>query len=541
MSEVVKSGALTITRAAPCLDFDGAYFLLTPPVFPSVEVKEMAQGSWDKDRGRWKLPPYRIYAHTVLEMYPGLHVTERAEQELFRTWDDEGSVQLPEEAYGFQAQAMRYLAFTPKPGALLALSPGLGKTMVALWTAKMILGLENVLIVAPLSLVPVWQDEAEKWLKMKLASTYGLDAQAGWQVTNYNTVVGKRHRSYCQQEWDLVIIDESILIKNRDTVRFKKLSEVRRSARRWWELSGSPTSQHPDDLWTQLNLIDPFSFRSYWRFTNRYCWIEQGTWGTQNLGARQDRDVNKDCADLLFVRNQEDVLPDLPEVIPMLVPVTLSPAQQKAYKEMNDSFLTELETDDGETETVRANIVLSQLIRLQQITSNLINVDGTDDSAKDEAIVEVLESGQGPLPALIWTQWVPGAEALKRKLEKRLPELKIGLVHGGLKTNDGTFAAFKSGGLDILICSLAVGKFGHTMTHVRSVHYKDKSWFADDFVQSIHRVKRIGLKHRPLIFTYMCRGTVDQMVEDNLAGKLVGITKISRSNLANMLRVLRGQ
>jgi hypothetical protein len=54
-------------------------------------------------------------------------------------------------------------------------------------------------------------------------------------------------------------------------------------------------------------------------------------------------------------------------------------------------------------------------------------------------------------------------------------------------------------------------------------------------------VKRIGLDHKPVIVTLKAINTTDEMIEQNLAGKLPSISSISNSDLASMLRALTGE
>lgn len=541
----------------PKLDFNGSEFLLRPPHFPSNAVKDEAQARWDSNRRIWVLPGLTIYAHTVLDMYPQLPITEAAADRL----DQARPKQVPwthmpedldpiyQKLYPFQQEAVSRLVYEslkgPQANQLVVLSPGLGKTVVSLMAARL-LHFKNVLVVCIKDLMRQWQDEEEKWFGER---TFGKLHKAvpdgeGWYVANYDTVVGNNYQSaFLKHKWDLVILDESVLVKNRRTRRFKKLLELRMQGPRIWELSGSPTTRYPDDLWAQMHLLYPEAFRSYWRFAKRYCYTEFNKWsgGETITGTREDRDPADDLKDLMFVKNQKDVLSELPEEIPVLVPVTLTKAQQKAYHEMNEEWITKLESG----EKVEAKIVLSQMIRLQQITSNLVNIDGPDESAKADAVADMLEARSFAFPALIWTNWVPGAEALLKRLRKAEPDLRIEWIHGaegkkGEEYNERTFLDYKAGKVDILILAMPVGKFGHNLQNTHTVIYYDKTWNADDFVQSMHRVKRIGLDHRPVVMTLKAEGTVDEMVEENLAGKLLPISKISQSDLASMLRTLTG-
>lgn len=572
MSYQIK-GLANYVRAKPGLDYDGKQFILVPPSYPSTEVKVLAQAKWDGIKKRWLMPDLVLYAHTVLEMYPGLAITQQAHERLQRTYTISDSFpmeyakslrgrSLPrhlgenggvwKKLYPFQQEEVLNLIRNPKKGQIVVLSPGLGKTIVSMLAARM-LGLESVLIVALKDLMPQWQDEEYKWFGERTMRRLHGEAPdgEGWYVANYDTVVGRLHPQFTAHPWDLVIVDESVLVANRKTRRFKNLLDLRHKVDRFWELSGSPAKKDTSDLWAQAHLAEPESFRSFWRFAKRYCYIDETVWGTTINGSKQNMDVVDDLKDLMFVRNQKDVLKDLPEAIPQLVPITLAPAQLKAYREMASGFITTLESG----EKVEATIVLSQLIRLQQITSNLVNVAGenvftaldepNDVSAKADALQAMLDARQFSLPAIVWTNWVPGARCLLNRLRKVAPELRIEWIHGasGKKEeehNEQTFLDYKANKVDVLILAMPVGKFGHNLQNTHTVVYYDKTWQGDDFVQSMHRVIRIGLDHRPVIITLKATNTTDEMIEDNIGGKLPALSRISNADLAARLRILTG-
>lgn len=546
------------------LHYDPEYKLLFVkfPYNASVLIKLAKElgGRWRDSKKAFAFAPYLCYANAIEEALPRLEKTEE-----YTEWKDTAQVAFDElripahlqatwdKLYSFQQEAVQQLVANPygHAGSLLALSPGLGKTVVFLMAAA-ILDLDRVLIVAPLSLLEVWQKEFLKWggrkvFRHKMIVCHGerpdLDNEGAWVVTNYNTVTSPKHSyEYWEVAWDLVGFDESVLVKNRKTTRFVNVKNLCQSSDRIWLLSGSPITRHPDDLWSQFHLIDPRAFPSYWRFTKRFCSVSKNIWAPNktNVDGANDRDFHRDFGDLLFVKNQEQVLPDLPEMrIEPPLNISMTALQEKIYNDMLKKFLSVLDT--GEELTAMAK--LAQLTRLQQITSNPCNFGDKwpDTSGKHLALLEQLEAESLEFPLLIWTHWRPGAEALYNKL--RHLKYNVEMISGGMdvqEVND-KFEDYKTGKTDILILSLGVGKFGHTLINTRTVVYMDKTWNADDFVQSLFRVKRIGLTHSPRVISLTCPGTIDDMIEDNLAGKFVSIAHITNGDLGKMLRMLNRQ
>lgn len=513
-----------------------------PTVPDSSAVKLILGGKWETNA--WRLPRLYLNLKRLVEMYPEV-VVDRDLKTLLES--DHGfpivSSSVPSDLveswrrlYLFQREAVDYLTSTPHPGTLLGLSPGLGKTAVSLIAAKC-LGLEKVLVVCPLSLIGAWQREARMWVGQELESGWGKTPSTRYVVTNYDTIA-RRHAEYSKISWDLVIFDESVMLKNRSTQRVKAARSLRTSTALVWELSGSPITHDITDLWSQFNLLMPKHFSSFWRFADQFALLEHSPWGPSHssliVGTKPGIDFKDEFKDVMLVVSQDDVL-DLPEYLFQVLDLPLTREQQKAYNELSSAFVTTLESG----QRIDVPNIMAQLIRLQQVTSNLVNLGGPDLSSKHETIVEMLKDELWEKPVLIWSHWVPGANALYERL--RLSGINACVANGSrttCETADETLEAFKAGKYDVLVLSLGVGKFGHTLTNVRTVVYNEKSWSSDDYVQSLSRVRRIGLEHRPLLVTLRCPGTVDQLVEENLATKSFDISRVGPVQLAQLLKGL---
>lgn len=520
---------------------DGTLRLRTVPGRTFPEVKEATGATWVPDLAEWKFPAIRANVIQVQEIVRDVAMTDSARvllepvQVRFPVAPPSGGQagngqpDLRRDLYGFQQHAVDVLVAAPR-GHLVVMSPGLGKTATTLVAARET-GAKTVLVVAPLSLVYTWQREASRWAHADMFVAHGRPPEGDWVVTNYETVT--RHPEWFKGPWDVLVVDESVLVKNKDAKRTKALDKIRPRAGRAWLLSGSPTTRYADDLYAQMRLIYPAAFKSYWRFAARYCVLEESIWsksGKEVIGTRDGRDLAHELGDLMLVMHQEDVLPELPEYLYETIDVELTNPQRKAYQSMLSDFLIELESGGEMT----ADTILAQLIRLQQVTSGMANIPGTStSSAKNDAVVELLETGAYEDPTIIWTHWKQNASLLATL---------VGGVHvsGDLPNakRDEVFEAFKAGGIKRLVLSLEVGKFGHTFTNAKTVIYLDKTWSADAYFQSLRRVRRIGLTHRPVVVTVRAPRTVDELVEMNLAGKMPSIAKVTNSQLKELLKGL---
>jgi SNF2 family DNA or RNA helicase len=501
------------------------------------------------------------------------------------------------ELFPFQRVAVEYLCCNPHRGGLLALSPGLGKTPVSV-VAMDILQCNKVLVLAPLTLARNWIAETDKWSRtfrsMSRATAAEKDPKTEFVVTNFETLFeaifrdedgivvdvpggpkkqkewieagpkkvapnGKRvparerivqaRKTYASVDWDLIIVDESILFKNRKAVKVGVVQQLAKFSHQIWLLSGSPTSKFRDDLFPQLQTIMPRGFTSYWRFADQFCIVEKGRWGWDITGDRPGVDLHAMLKDFLFARDQSEVLPDLPDYIYRPLALNLNSEQRRAHETMTDQWIAMVEQSE-EGDEVKAPNRLAQMTRLQQITSNTVNLTKEDgkaypnSSAKEDALVELIRNEDVATPLLVWVNYVPTGESYKQRLLKEFKDLNVEFVHGDATTDkkkaarEDILQSFKDGNLDVLIMQYKVGKFGHTFTQTRTVYYADRSWDADDIVQSLRRVRRIGLTHSPVLIVPRCPGTIDDVVEQILEGKLTSISEVSNADLVELLRSL---
>jgi hypothetical protein len=504
---------------------EGASVVGDEIVIVSSHGKELRQIGAKRDdaRGAWVLPATRMNAQVVDDLALGLapllivlDATERVEDARL---------------HAYQRDAAGRLASSPH-GLVLVAAPGLGKTAMAIAAADVAVPDDRIVVVAPASLLRTWEREILKWTTrpgsvyvMQGRVDYDAAQAARWIITSWDKAV--RESKSWGSGWPLWILDESVLAKSRSSKRFKTLQSIRRGVDRFWLLSGSPTTRYSDDLWAQLHLLWPRAFSSYWRFAERYTVVEQTPWARVVVGDRAGRSAAKDNSDLVLVISESDAGLDLPEYLfePPLV-VSLEGPQLKAYRGMEKTFIAELESGGAVTAVNEA----SKLLRLQQIASSF---DGK--SAKLEALVEVIRLY--PSPYLIWTHWRETADLV----EARLQAEGIGAiaVTGETKHKDTIIEDYKSGHHECLILSLGVGKFGHTLTNTKTVFGFDRNFSADDYFQSMHRVRRIGLSHRPVVVPIVAEKTVDELtVGDNLEAKLGGISRMTNSDLASLLRGL---
>ena len=219
----------------------------------------------------------------------------------------------------------------------------------------------------------------------------------------------------------MMIIDESTTIKNPQAKRTKSILSLRNEAKYRRIMTGSPVTQSPMDLWSQMDFLDPeiLGQSSYYAFRTRYAVVitANAAGGThkyqkivkfknlaqlgQLVSPHSYRILKKDCL-------------DLPDKVFTKRPVELTDEQQKAYSEMKKNAMTMLHTG----ETITAVNVLTQLMRLHQITCGHMKTDEGDTvQLKNNRLTELMQIlGETTGKVIIWANYIHDIVSIQKAI-----------------------------------------------------------------------------------------------------------------------------
>lgn len=488
--------------------------IFIPFIYPTTQAKQAGfkyeQLYKDYDRKGWIADANVHNYNRLISMFK--ITADATVEEWLAASQDEVLPEVHKSAFYFQRQCVGFMVDSKR--CLINLSPGLGKSLCAIEAAKLTNG--KTLIVAPLSLLRNWVNELRAWFPEADVEIWRrhLGTSTDFVITNYETIRDlwvvydekiiktstgtkkiQRINWECIVEHDFTnfIIDESALIKNRKAQRMNAVKAVAKTIENVWELSGFPATRFYDDLWAQFNTLHPKRFTSYWRFAKDYCYVEANQWGgyvvKQNQSDAAER-IKRDFGDIYFSRTQDQVL-DLPDWIIENREIEMYPDQYKHYLDMEKTFKTML--PDGDM--VLAPIVLTQLLRLVQFASNPILIGGDNKGAKWDALFEIMQYEQPPF--IIWTSFIKTAELIQQKLRKKRLEVAVLTGKTPPAIRQSIIDAFQRNETDVIVAHPGVGKYGFTLTAARTSIYLERGYSADDYYQSLHRVRRIGTMHSP--------------------------------------------
>jgi len=419
----------------------------------------------------------------------------------------------------YQQEAVQWL-LARKGRGILAYDMGLGKTPTTLSAiAQMRQG--RVLIFAPKIACGVWLREAAQWLPAWPQLLYAgtkKERDGIWQqylqsggllITNYQMAKELVER---QAVWPVVVCDESHLLRNRKTGMFKAVNSFRSGA--MVLLTGSPIMNHPTDLWTQLKLIAPKEFSSFWRFAQEHCEVNQGFFGWEIGDIKTPEHTQQALKPYVLRKTKEEVLTELPPKIRQTIPFPLAPGQRMLYDDLADDLMATIASMEG-TDMLLAPNVIAKITRLRQICVTPILVGDIHSSAMFDALAEYAASDfDAGRPILVFTPFAEALDAIQERLQPLCGE-HIYRIQGGMSSRDTNeqVEGFQRDLFDAraLLCTVGVGS-SFTATAAKSVYFMGSAWNPAQNLQCEDRAHRLGQKGSVVVRYLVGENTIDEHI-----------------------------
>jgi SNF2 family DNA or RNA helicase len=216
------------------------------------------------------------------------------------------------------------------------------------------------------------------------------------------------------------------------------------------------------------------------------------------------------------------VLPWLPEMMFERRDIEMSTKQKKAYEQMRDNMIAELENGDA----LVASSALTQTTRLLQFASSFAEsvVDETtgeiktvlaEPSCKVDALMDDIKSGDfGGDSVAVCAVSRQLVELLSARLTKE--GIEHGLITGAQNEDERQQAVddFQSGKTKWIQFTAQAGGVGITLTAARRLVMLQRPWSLVDHKQALDRIHRIGseIHDSVVVLDYVTEGTVEERV-----------------------------
>lgn len=472
-----------------------------------------------------------------------------------------------EDLYGFQRAGVKFMTFVDEnESAAVALCDdmGTGKTVQ---TIRALVkhrreGREvfPAIVIAPNNMTIQWRKEFEKWMPgVKARVIKGSAKQrrdimaegADVLIINYEGVRshsrlsgygsirlkrcvvcdptladipsnGQSRCEYCPKELNripfrTVVVDEAHRMKDPRAKQTRACwAIVNEHTKFKYTLTGTPIANAPHDFWPILHFLSPAEFPSKTKYIDRYCLASYNMWGGITVVGLQDQ-TKEEFFSIVDPRMRrmpkEAVLPQLPKKTPVTRFIEMTKEQERAYREMETGLIAMI----GEGEMAIAQNPLVQLTRLTQFASAFAQVNDSGEvklampSNKVDGLMDLVEDMNGD-PMVVFAQSRQLIELAATACTKA--KIEYGMIVGGQKPDEREAAkdAFQAGKTQLILCTIAAGGIGITLTKAATACFMQRSWSMVDNSQAEDRVHRIGseIHDKITIVDLVSPGTIEE-------------------------------
>ena len=412
-------------------------------------------------------------------------------------------------------------------GCAYLMDMGTGKTITTIAVAGTLFKtghIKRLLVVAPKSIVNVWQQEFDKFAAFpytlavldgdgsKKADTIRHMDSAGLAVivVNYESC-WRLETDIARWRPDMIVCDESSKIKNPQAKCSKALHRLGKNSEYNLILTGTPITNSPLDFFSQYKFLDEGIFgSSFYGFRGKYA-ILGGYQNHQIVGYKKLAELVQKAHSVAY-RIRIDEAVELPEFIDEIRPVVLEKKAQQVYDGIDKDSFAELM--GGE---VTARNVLTRLLRLSQCTGGFIRDDNNGiveeiSRAKLEALEDIIdECMEQDKKVVVFARFVPEIDSIAKMLEKR--NIGYSLIKGDVTDRAEQVQQFQTDpSIKVFIGQLQTTGMGLTLTAGTVAVYYSLDFSYANYEQSRARIRRIGQTKRGVYIHLVCKDTIDEKV-----------------------------
>lgn len=396
---------------------------------------------------------------------------------------------------------------------------GMGKTASFAWAMGYLkeLGLiKHILIVCPKVVMrAAWQHELAMLFPFDSVSVLDgtpevrkrrLARHSTWDIVNYDGVEilldELKNRDY-----DVVIVDESTMIKNPETKRWKALNQITQHVERLWLLTAAPTPQGPMDAYGQVMLVSPELVpKNVYEFRNRTMQVGRPSFKTRTGKTVPPEWIAKpNAAEILeplfypCIRVDKDSY-DLPEVFDIPYEVELSTEQKSAIKKLHATA--------SKLAEVNESIAGGFVRQVYQIASGCLyerddmgerTVKHFDATPRLQATVELIDEGKMRFggdgiggKTVVYVAHRHVCDFVYEYLSKKY---KVGKINGDTTNRAEILRAFDTTEeYEVIVAVASAMSHGVTAIAANTIVWYSPSPSVEVFMQANNRTDRIGQK-----------------------------------------------
>jgi SNF2 family DNA or RNA helicase len=467
--------------------------------------------------------------------------------------------ELDVEHYEHQIQTAIRALHQMRGRALLADEVGLGKTIEAGIITKELIqrGLvHTVLVLTPASLTEQWREELsnkfhEEFTVMDKPSQWEevRDAPEGrWIVSLDRAKLAQHSNAILGRDYDLLIVDEAHKLKNRSTLAWKFVNQVRK--RYVLMLTATPVQNDLMELYSLITILAPGQLGTVRAFRNHFL---------ESADERQPKNtasLRRLLNDVMIRNRRSKVDISFPKRRAAIYHLTMSEAEWQLYADVTDYIRRRFKDADSNKHLRLTLLTLQRELSsspqavaatLRKMVSDRAHGDNTRDELRHflelaesipigrklAAVREILQKFPGKF--LIFTEYRETLAAITHQLTEwgistvgfhggmdiRQKEAAVKRFHGGSET-DSNDDGEQDGGVSSVrvMVSTESGAEGRNLQFCHQLINFDLPWNPMRVEQRIGRLHRLGQANDVTIFNLSCNETIEAHLIDLLARKI---------------------
>ncbi len=406
-------------------------------------------------------------------------------------------------------------------GGILADDMGLGKTLQAITLLEYFY--QNnpkaapSIIIVPNSLLFNWLAEFKKFSPNRRTAIYHGQKRReiteieneSILITTYGTVMIELD-FLKSQSFSYVILDESQAIKNRNSKRFKSLTELKSCYR--IAMTGTPIENGVEDIYAQMSMVNPGFFGTYGNFNNTYRGIKD-----ENTAQATILGLQKMIQPFILRRTKKQVALDLPEKTETILYMDMLPEQRKIYDKVRKIFKGEIENNLNSADSTKSKfLAIEALQKLRQLCNSPILIkDGGfgHESIKLDFIDEIMDEVAPNHKILLFSAYTSMLKLVAQRVKNK--GIAYAYLDGKINQDQRQNVVERFQNEDecrVFLISLKAGGTGLNLTAADYVYILDPWWNPAAEAQAIDRCYRIGQEKHVMAYKIVCRDSVEEHI-----------------------------
>lgn len=438
--------------------------------------------------------------------------------------------------YWYQVETVKRVLKYFHGRVLLCDEVGLGKTIEAgmLMKEYLLRGMvKNILILTPAPLVSQWQEEMQQKFSIDFITSEDTllqtDAEGFWRkkfiIASIHTAKGSKNFSkVASRFYDLVIVDEAHHLKNRKTLTWKLVNEIKK--RFIFLLTATPVQNNLIELYNLITLLKPGQFKTEKLFKQEY--LHKG-----NVQSPLHKEKLKNMLRDVIIRNTRSAIDlKLPKRFASTLRLKPTEIERTIYDNVTNlardistsvslPLVQLLLREAGSSPFALKNTLISLKAKSKVNISSIVQliqlIDEVGEISKGNALLDIVAKNPNE-KKVVFTQYLKSMDYVTSLLIKR--DIRFVTFRGDMPATekDKAIRSFKEN-IPVLVSTESGGE-GRNLQFCNTLVNFDLPWNPMRIEQRIGRIHRIGQTRDVFIFNLSVHNTIEDHIINIMENKI---------------------